>query len=279
MVSVFNLEELNSLFADFYRITGLRIVLLDDQLRELVAQPESRPEFCQLIRSCTDGSRACAYCDREACRIAAKMDRVHIYRCHAGLTEAVMPLHAGNALIGYVLFGHVFAYDSVDEGWETISRCCAAYPLDKEALRKACGSRPQISKDYIRSAARILHATASYLILERMATLREDSAAARLDEYLNSNFTQPITAQTICQTLDIGRTRLYKLSQRLYGKGPAQQLRQLRMDRAKALLLGDPDLSISQVAQACGYDDYNYFISVFTQHMGISPGRFRKQDK
>jgi len=51
------------------------------------------------------------------------------------------------------------------------------------------------------------------------------------------------------------------------------------MDRAKALLLGDPDLSISQVAQACGYDDYNYFISVFTQHMGISPGRFRKQDK
>ena len=275
MISVFDLEQLQELLADFYRITRIRITVFDHQFQELVSFPENRPAVCRQIRSSSAGSRACAKCDREACRIAAKQTKTYIYRCHAGLTEAITPLYAGNALIGYLLFGHIFAYDSFEQGWAVIRECCGGYGLDMEKLKAACESRPRISQDYINSAAKILHATASYLLLERMAILKEDSAAARLDDYLNRNYAGDLTAESICRELGLGRTRLYKLSNQLYGTGPSEQLRLIRIRRARELLRTS-DLSIGEIAQACGFSDYNYFIAVFKKETGVAPGKYRR---
>lgn len=276
MVSVFDLVQLQSLLEDFYRITNIRITVFDDQLNELVSYPEHPASFCRLIRSTALGRAACAACDREACAVAARENRTHIYRCHAGLTEAVTPLYVGKVLVGYLLFGHVFCYNDPLEGWETVSRCCEKYLLDPDILKQACAGCTRVSRDYIRSAARILHATASHLVQERMATLQEDSTASRLDAYLSSHFRETITPQILCQELRLGRSKLYKLSQQLYGCGIQQQVRKLRMEQARQLLLDYPEMSISQIAEDCGYSDYNYFIAVFSQSTGQSPGAYRR---
>lgn len=279
MVSVFDLEQLQGLLMDFHRITGIRITVFDAELNELVSYPEQRAQFCRLIRAHPQGRAACARCDRAACAIAARENRTHIYRCHAGLSEAVTPLYVGRVLVGYLLFGHVFGYDTREEGWQEIQRYCSGYSVDMEALRSACGSCTHVSRDYIQSAARILQATASHLVQQRMATLREDSDAARLDAYLSAHYTQPLTSQSLCRDLALGRSKLYKLSQQLYGCGIQQQLRRLRMERAKALLLDHPDMSIGTIAEDCGYTDYNYFIAVFSQTVGQSPGAYRGKRK
>lgn len=277
MVSVFDLEQLQSLLLDFHRITNIRITVFDSELNELVSYPESCASFCRLIRATAQGRAACAACDREACAIAAQGNRTHIYRCHAGLTEAVMPLYVGKVLVGYLLFGHVFGYNSLEEGWQEISRCCAEYPVDHVRLKKACSDCTQVSREYIRSAARILHATASHLVQERMATLQEDSTASRLDAYLSAHYTQSVTPQLLCQELQLSRSRLYRLSQQLYGCGISQQVRKLRMELARQLLLDHPEMSISRIAEECGYVDYNYFIAVFSQTVGQSPGSYRSR--
>ncbi len=279
MVSVFDLEQLQSLLEDFHRITNIRITVFDAELNELVSYPENTAHFCSLIRQSRQGRAACAACDREACAVASREHRTHIYRCHAGLTEAVTPLYVGQVLVGYLFFGHVFGYGDLEEGWAVISRCCAEYPVDMGQLKRACGSCTQVSRSYIRSAARILHATASHLVQQRMATLQEDSTAARLDAYLSSHYTEPITAESLCRELKLGRSKLYKLTQQLYGCGLQQQIRKLRMERARKLLQDYPEMSISQIASDCGYPDYNYFIAVFSQTVGQSPGTYRKKQK
>lgn len=275
MISVFHLEELQTLLADFYRITQIRITVFDECFQELVSYPEHRPAFCQLIRSSAAGSRACAKCDQEACKIAAKETETYIYRCHAGLTEAIIPLNIGNTVIGYLLFGHILAYDSVEEGWNVIQTCCDTYGLDMDKLKKNCENRPLMSKEYINSAAKILHATASYLILEKMAVLKQDSEVSKLDQYLNLNYIRPLTAEVICQELNVGRTKLYKWSNQLYGTGPAEQIRKIRINKAKEMLR-DSGYSITEIGQICGFEDYNYFISVFRKETGISPGKYRR---
>lgn len=276
MFSVFNLKELEHLLEDFYRITQIRITVFDDKFQEIVSFPDSRPQFCQMIRSCEEGRRACAKCDADACAYAARQNRTHIYRCHAGLTEAIMPLHVGKVLVGYLLFGHVFAYDSLEAGWQTIDKCCQDYPVDHQQLKASLSDMHQVSHTYIRSAARVLHMTASFLVMERMATLQEDSTAAKLDAYINENYTCTITAEHLCEVLKIGRSKLFKLSQELYGCGIQQQVRTLRMEKAKDLLLDRTDLSIMDIAMDCGYTDYNYFISVFSKYYGKPPSQFRK---
>ena len=276
MISVFHLEELQNLLQDFYHITKIRITVFDAELNELVSYPDSSVPFCRVIRSTPEGRAACAQCDREACRVASRQREAHVYRCHAGLTEAIMPLHVGSALVGYLLCGQVLASDSFEDGWEIIKACCASYPLDLSQLKSACQSTPLVTKSYVDSAARILHATASYLILEQMATLRADSDAARLDSFISSHFTENLSAQVICERLNIGRSKLYKLSAQLYGCGISRQIKMLRIGKAKQLLTDRPDLSITEISMQCGFSDYNYFIAVFSQCVGISPNAFRK---
>lgn len=277
MFSVFNLKELELLLEDFYRITQIRITVFDDRFQEVVSYPDSRPQFCQIIRSCNEGRSACAKCDAEACAYAGKQNKTYIYCCHAGLTEAIMPLHVGKVLVGYLLFGHVFAYDSLEVGWKVIEKCCRNYPVDSHRLEASLGAMPLISRKYIRSAARVLHMTASFLVMERMATLQEDTTAAKLDAYLSENYTSPITAEHICNVLNIGRSKLFKLSQELYGVGPAEHIRTLRIEKAKKMLEEQPGISIAEVGQDCGYGDYNYFIAVFSRQEGLSPGMYRKR--
>lgn len=279
MVSVFDLEQLQSLLEDFHRITDIRITVFDRDLNELVSYPEHCAPFCQIVRSTIQGRTACAQCDREACAIAARENKTHIYRCHAGLTEAVAPLYVGKVLVGYLLFGHVFGYSTIEDGWKEIALRCRNLPVDMAALKASCGSCTQVSRDYIRSAARILHATASHLVQERMATVREDGIAARLDAYLSAHYTETVTPQTLCSVLGIGRSKLYRLSGQIYGCGISQQIRKLRMERASLLLQDHPELSIAQIAEDCGYADYNYFISVFSQFTGQSPGSYRSQKR
>ena len=276
MISVFDLEQLLDVLKDFYRITRIRIAVFDEQFRELIAYPENRPAFCGLIRSCEAGMRACAECDRNAGRIASKQRSAYVYRCHAGLTEAIMPLYVGDVLAGYLLFGHIFSYGSHDAGWQVIHHFCKDYPVDAIRLEAACRAMPRRDADYIKAASRILHATASYLALERVAVLREDSAAARLDEYLNRHFTEALDTNGICQALQLGRTRLFQLCRQMYGVGPAEHIRALRIAQAKDLLVQRQDMSVSEVGQACGYSDASYFIAVFSKEVGVPPGLWRR---
>lgn len=277
MVSVFDLDKLYGLLQDFHRITRIRITVFDPDLRELVSYPEEVSPACQVIRSCPAGIDACTRCDLEACAQAARQRETHIYRCHAGLTEAVTPLYVGGTLAGYLLFGHVFAYDTHAAGTAAVLDACRGLPVDRARLAAACLQLPLIHRDYVASATQILQAVASYLVLERMATLQEGHLAARVDTYLAANLEKELTAEDLCREFGIGRTRLYKLSSELYGQGIAQHIRGLRMERAKALLLNRREMAIAEVASRCGYRDYNYFISVFSREVGCPPGAYRNR--
>lgn len=201
----------------------------------------------------------------------------HIYRCHAGLTEAVTPLYVGDVLVGYLLFGHVFSYPSHEEGWAVIEKRCESYHVNARMLKETISKADIIEESYIRSAAQILHAVASYLILERMATLKEDLLAVRLDAYLTAHYTEKLNAMKLCEYLGIGKTQLYELSQQLYSCGIAEKIRNLRLEKAKALLGEKKELPLTEIAAQCGFHDYNYFITVFSREVGISPGTYRKE--
>ncbi|NQY32805.1 MAG: helix-turn-helix transcriptional regulator, partial [Coraliomargarita sp.] len=42
-------------------------------------------------------------------------------------------------------------------------------------------------------------------------------------------------------------------------------------------LLAETNLSMQEIAEACGYTSYTYLGNVFKKETGISPGRYRKQ--
>lgn len=278
MRPVFDFDKLNALLRDFYRLTQIRITVFDSGFEELTYVPGTNAPLCTLLRA-SGAESACRECDQAACARAASRGQAGAltYRCYAGLMEAIMPFYVDNTLAGYLILGQALAYPSREEAFVAVERRCRRYGIDPSLLREACDRTPLISEDYFRSATHILHAIASYLTLEKMATLKEDRIAERLDSYIHEHFTEPITAQSLCRQLQIGKTQLYSLSKQLYGIGVAQKIRSLRIEKARQLLSQRPDMRVNDVAEACGFSDYNYFISVFSRLTGESPSRYRRR--
>ena len=276
VISMFNLEKLHILLRDFYDLSHIRITVFDENQVELISYPAEVASYCAVIRSVPEGLAACKDCDQNACHLASKRQGTHVYKCHAGLTEAVTPLYVGDVLVGYLLFGHVFSYPTQEEGWDVIRERCAHLSLDQDLLKEKLSHAIPMEESLVRSAAHILHAVASYLILERMATLKEDLMAVRLDSYLSAHFSEKLSAADIADHLEIGKTHLYELSQQLYGCGVAQRIRTLRIEYAKKMLEAPQKYPLSWIASECGFSDYNYFITVFGREVGMSPLQWRK---
>lgn len=276
MISTFNLRKLNDLLKDFYTLTQIRITVFNDTFRELTAYPEHIAPFCQIIRTSPEALNACLCCDKNACEQASRQHAPYTYCCHAGLTECIVPIYLGNIVIGYLLFGHVFSYPTHEEGWKSIRERCLPYGLDMDALRDALYQQPVISEEYISSASHIMRSVAAYLCMERMVSLHQKELPVQIDDYITSHYTENISARTICDHFQIGRTLLYEISEQNYGIGIAEHIRNLRIEKAKILLAEHPELRISEIAVACGFDDYNYFITVFKRLVGKPPRQFRQ---
>lgn len=274
MISSFDLTKLNSLLKDFYNLTQIRITVFDENFHELAACPANISPFCKIIRTDPAGYDECKNCDMRACKIAGRRHSLYTYRCHAGLTESITPIYLGNILIGYLFFGQVFSYPDYESGWEQIQSLCRNYQLDQNALKSACFNQPIITRDYITSASHILDAVASFLCMERMVSLRQQALPVQIDEYISAHYTENIDALSLCRTFGIGKTHLYEIANQNYGIGIAEHIRSLRIEKAKRLLV-ESTLPLAEIAEQCGFKDYNYFITVFKRVTGMSPMKYK----
>ncbi|MEZ2132234.1 MULTISPECIES: helix-turn-helix transcriptional regulator [unclassified Sinorhizobium] len=59
------------------------------------------------------------------------------------------------------------------------------------------------------------------------------------------------------------------------GRTPHRWLLEYRAEKARQMLLGE--LSIAEIAVACGFSDQSHLTRVFTNQFGISPGLWRRQ--
>lgn len=278
IVSTFDLTKLKELLQDFYNLTKIRITVFNDRFEELVAYPEEIAPFCRALRSDADAEKQCRLCDKDACIIASSRHSTYIYRCHAGLTEAISPIYLGNILIGYLFFGHVFSYPDHETGWKEIKRRCGAYQVDLSLLKAACLESPVIPNEYILSSSHILHAVASYLCMERMVVLKQQNLPMLIDGYIQAHLTENIDARRLCEEFQIGRTHLYNIAKQNYGMGIAEYIRKQRIEQAKMLLIEEPEKRIGEISDICGFSDYNYFITMFKRMTKKSPRQYREEE-
>lgn len=278
MISSFDLEKLSPLFQDFYTLTGIHISLFSEKYEEIFPYPKELPSFCRLIRTDPLADSRCKNCDRESCRIAAKKHNVHFYQCHAGLMEACTPIYMGEIIAGYIIVGNIFHYPDHETGWKKISELCKDYQVDMTALHQACMERPVMTRQYVLAACHILEAIASYLCNERLAILKKENLHIQIEEYILQHLTEDLSVAALCEKFSIGKTYLYEITNSTYGVGVAEHIRKLRIDQAKKLLKEHRDWSIGEIASACGFQDYNYFISAFKKAVGLSPKQYQKKE-
>ncbi|MBQ9774016.1 MAG: helix-turn-helix transcriptional regulator [Clostridia bacterium] len=102
-----------------------------------------------------------------------------------------------------------------------------------------------------------------------------DETIGSLIEYMNEHLSEKLDMDALASRAYLSHTGLIWKFRRETGTTPLQYLIELRMRRAKELLLTG-SLSISEIAERCGYPNAYYFTNAFRKHAGKSPGAFRR---
>ncbi len=128
------------------------------------------------------------------------------------------------------------------------------------------------------------------LFLELSRALREGDAPrlSRRNEEMHDSLTRlrlEMRARCtekwdIARMLDkvhMSRSRFLNLYAASFGVAPVRDLIAMRLELAKSYLASS-DMSVAQIAAACGFSDIYYFCRQFKQKHGLSAGAYRKQN-
>ena len=98
--------------------------------------------------------------------------------------------------------------------------------------------------------------------------------AARAHTYIRMNYDQPISPGRIAEAIGYNPDYLGRVYRKVYGCTLTDAIHRRRIDRAKRYLM-DSDMTIEQIALACGFTDPDYFRRIFRRYMQTPPVNFR----
>lgn len=86
-----------------------------------------------------------------------------------------------------------------------------------------------------------------------------------------------LSVASLAEFLNITPSYLSRFFKRNTGKGVLEYIHECRVEKAKEMMLQNPDIKAKEVAEAVGFANLATFIRVFKKREGITPGQFREE--
>ena len=124
-------------------------------------------------------------------------------------------------------------------------------------------------------------ALAAQLIYELVLCSSENRIVSPITEvitYINSHFTQNITAAELTEISGLSKTTFYRQFMKKTGLTPVNYILNLRIQKAAGLLQSiDDEVPVAKIAELCGFLDQSYFTHLFKRFYGCTPSDLRKE--
>jgi len=101
---------------------------------------------------------------------------------------------------------------------------------------------------------------------------------SRALDYIEKNFAECITLDELAAACHVSRRHFFRLFEQAVGLAPMEYLKKVRLQKAAEMLLTS-ESNVTEVAFACGFNDSNYFSSLYHKEFGMSPSQFKKQER
>lgn len=107
-------------------------------------------------------------------------------------------------------------------------------------------------------------------------TTKGSNLGERTKRYIDEHYLESIDLKTLSEKLRVSPYYLSHQFKRAIGCTPIQYLIRRRIGEAQSLLV-DTSLTVTDIATMVGYDNSNYFNTVFKKVVGVTPNTYRKQ--
>lgn len=97
-----------------------------------------------------------------------------------------------------------------------------------------------------------------------------------LFQYIDLNYNKPLQLEFLAAISDMTPQHLCVVFKKATNLRLFQYINLVRIKKSKELLLYNPTMPIKEIASLSGFEDANYYCTVFKKIERISPGQFRK---
>lgn len=285
-----------------------------DHSGKYMATTKSRPQcsFCSYIRSSYSGNKRCRGSARQVVFTGQGNSQPSFFECHAGLTLTSVPVTVAGLYLGALAFGEIsekpksyVLQKTSDLGLDdqTLQDLYEEIPLfSRNRISMLAEYLYNISNCFIQMGVALTgteqleikrntfsflneYLSDEYIIDDELISASVDNKEIPptqmqkliydAEKYILNNYNYPITLKDVSGFIHVNPTYFSYLFRKVKGYTFKNYLTQLRIEKAKQLLLNS-SLTVSDISQLIGYDDSNYFSRVFKKVTGFPPSLYRK---
>lgn len=179
------------------------------------------------------------------------------YWCHFWADGAVVSEQEGVAE-----YGHLCEPEKIDILFRQLTDAEYGYYAEDALRKRICDAYVSIILSEIAGAATGKEKEGGRLMV------------SAVKEWVKVHSSEPITPTDVAEQFGYHSDYLTSVFRRATGKTMCAYIREVRIRRAKTLLI-TTDMRIGQIAAAVGFADERYFMRAFRQAEGITPTKYR----
>jgi AraC-like DNA-binding protein/ligand-binding sensor protein len=202
--------------------------------------------------------------------------------CFAGLCDTVVPVKAGEKVIGYLQTGQVALRKPNEAQFNRITQQLVDWGVnvDLTQLKDAYYHSRTLAPQQYTAMVKLLEMFGSHIsTVANEIVVQEDEAESpmirRARAYILANQADPIDLDKVAQAMHVSTFYFCKMFKKATGLTFTDYLSRVRVEKAKTLLL-NPHLRISEIAYDVGFQSLTHFNRMFRKIVGESPTAYRE---
>jgi AraC-like DNA-binding protein len=256
-------KELDNIMTLLRRIFDIRITFFDLREREIpYFHIKDMTPYCKTRRRDPEFHARCVKCDTGNLVIAKKTKAVHIYRCHDGLLEGILPLHnKQNNYLGAIVFGQ-------------LRELGAPVPAGIPAgFRELYRSIPEFTEKKMADIGNLLKYLSEYIIENELIKYRNRPWAEKVRLYIESNIKERLTLAKISKVTGRSPTFVSHHFEEEFGAPPKRYILRKKMGAAMRMIKSGE--SVYNTARELSFYDEFHFSKAFKAYWGKAPKFFK----
>jgi AraC-like DNA-binding protein len=124
----------------------------------------------------------------------------------------------------------------------------------------------------------ILHSMVESIVVQIVLFQGIPHAAAmrKAESFIKGNFTRKISLREVAKIAGLSAPYFSTIFKEEMGENLSKYINRQRVEKASRMLL-ETDISLSEISNACCFDDQSWFSKIFKSFTGISPSKYRSQ--
>jgi AraC-like DNA-binding protein/ligand-binding sensor protein len=247
---------------------GIRIALFDADAQEMQAgKRKGSCEFCAVLRKDAGVNRLCGTLDKKMMKQSELSGKTELYRCHAGMYEAVHALTVDSVTLGYVMVGQIRSAERLP--------VVITDSAERERLENLYLKQPLYTEEELTPILGLFECLVAYMLQKNYLKLVPDLFLLKLKRFIDAHLYNPVSLPKASEALGMSPSALSHALRRHNLPPFTATMHRRKVELAEELLQRRPEYTIKEIAARLGYSDQYYFSKVFKRFTGDSPSKRR----